>query len=295
MHPSCAPAPSRRRWFPRARGDAPIAADAGVRPSMVPPRTRGCTLEVPLHVPELAGSPAHAGMHPSGPGRRSTARRFPRARGDAPVSLYPLYDWNLVPPRTRGCTVRGRTRAAVPRGSPAHAGMHPRRSAPRASGRGFPRARGDAPRSATGARARTRVPPRTRGCTPRHSDRREPRDGSPAHAGMHLSDSLGKRPKGWFPRARGDAPPSVFIADNVSQVPPRTRGCTPGGGRLAAAARGSPAHAGMHPTPRGPHRHHYGFPRARGDAPCSRSGRSRRNTVPPRTRGCTLSWRYKPV
>jgi hypothetical protein len=174
----------------------------------------------------------------------------------------------MVPPRSRGCTPEAAQRPfrTTDHGSPALAGMHPRRGgcihecpgSPALAGMHppvlvdalniawFPRARGDAPcgRAMTSRlrrvpRARctrcghsaitAKVPPRSRGCT---------------RVGPCKSALDGR----WFPRARGDAP----IASTC-----------------AASTTSSPA--------------------ARGDAPTRVGDALRPRRVPPRSRGCTRS------
>ena len=84
--------------------------------------------------------------------------------------------------------------------------MHPQIE-PRGPGRrGFPRARGDAPRIDSRKRERLMVSPRARGCTLIRIYRPEVRDGFPARAGMHPSESVYRWGRSRFPRARGDAP-----------------------------------------------------------------------------------------
>jgi len=192
--------------FPRARGDAPSGSSACEIGRMVPPRTRGCTSRLPAARPPASGSPAHAGMHPTERLEVLKQLRFPRARGDAPLLGETWPDPAVVPPRTRGCTLGKAGRPTLPGGSPAHAGMHPRRVRPCQRSIRFPRARGDAPSEAKSSESSAEVPPRTRGCTPIAEGRGQAVGGSPAHAGMHPPRC--RRPPGRrrFPRARGDAP-----------------------------------------------------------------------------------------
>jgi len=220
----------------------------------------------------------------------------------------------MVPPRTRGCTQYGGPGYRARRGSPAHAGMHPRPRGPRAARCRFPRARGDAPELFTVRPYAYGVPPRTRGCTRADVGHGDLVSGSPAHAGMHPGSASRGRPPARFPRARGDAPAFALVGAELEEVPPRTRGCTfprvvyfgvqmvPPRTRgctvtaigFGATEDGSPAHAGMHPSMSRATTDALRFPRARGDAPSSISSALTDPRVPPRTRGCTLRRGFLP-
>jgi len=52
--------------LPRARGDGPVFTCSPVLGKKAPPRTRGWTSQNPCIEPIFSGSPAHAGMDPSG-------------------------------------------------------------------------------------------------------------------------------------------------------------------------------------------------------------------------------------
>ena len=212
------------------------------------------------------GSPAHAGMDPSG-GRivqLSDCGMAPRTRGDGPNE-----------PRCAHISIGA--------GSPAHAGMDPLRgtSASRAHVQWLPRTRGDGPR------AQQSLTPSPDG------------GGSPAHAGMDPCDDCGvilreiawapPHTRGWTlrshrpmpdratapPHTRGWTPEHAAKADvartwapphtrgwtlprgedrpgAACRAPPHTRGWTPADRSFGSTGRwdGSPAHAGMDP------RHH---------------------------------------
>ena len=286
MRPTSAKRISRSSWFPRARGDAPTAPAPEATAVAVPPRTRGCARGEVSHGGGHVGSPAHAGMRPAAGRSRATSARFPRARGDAPLEKKPVASAAVVPPRTRGCAPPRAVPRARDGASPAHAGMRPagwRRSS-RASR--FPRARGDAPVKGADKIGPKRVPPRTRGCAFDTPVSASSKAGSPAHAGMR--PARGRRRRGWpgFPRARGDAPVRPHDEEPLGRVPPRTRGCAVGHGHAGNRPRGSPAHAGMRPTPSAGRSSGSRFPRARGDAPATGAAVGSVLPVPPRTRGC---------
>ena len=165
MYPvGCRPSGTGGR-FPRTRGDVPVLRGASLEFRALPPHTRGCTF-VSLDCPSsLMASPAHAGMYLHG-GRMSVAfGRFPRTRGDVPVTQTKRAGAELLPPHTRGCTLVEPHVAAVAPASPAHAGMYPATSRRRTWSTSFPRTRGDVPEARMAPRDMTELPPHTRGCT----------------------------------------------------------------------------------------------------------------------------------
>ena len=175
-----------RLSFPRARGDVPTMRVCAKRTPLFSPRTRGCSgtgNTVPTCVLVF---PAHAGMFLAAWMKAKTDNRFPRARGDVPVSA-PINSRHCsFSPRTRGCSVQG----AYPKWFwdvfPACAGMFRRCMFCKRRSRGFPRARGDVPRG------------------PHHI--RAPQIVFPAHAGMFRVAGALRHHLNGFPRARGDVP-----------------------------------------------------------------------------------------
>ena len=159
--------PSRtpRRSFPRTRGDGPMTLTAFITSGRFPPHTRGWTGLSCRHSRLASVSPAHAGMDRLQPATGEPYRCFPRTRGDGPVSLPKPSSSPRFPPHTRGWTCTGRHSARSPVVSPAHAGMD--RMAPLriASGRCFPRTRGDGPVTRRTRPGRLPFPPHTRGWT----------------------------------------------------------------------------------------------------------------------------------
>ena len=128
MRPPPSPRAPRRTRFPRARGDAPRGRRSRFAIRSVPPRTRGCAQRGLLGAGAKPGSPAHAGMRPAKADTLSRSGRFPRARGDAPRLRCQAISFTPVPPRTRGCARYRREPGRHTDGSPAHAGMRPRRA-----------------------------------------------------------------------------------------------------------------------------------------------------------------------
>jgi len=248
-------------------------------------------------------------MHPYSSWTSRTTAGFPRARGDAPWRHSPAWRSTWVSPRARGCTSCPSRKPRDSRGFPARAGMHRCRDRRRRQRLGFPRARGDAPTTETTAWLITMVSPRARGCTIFGSETSEAYEGFPARAGMHPLVKPAVLSVNWFPRARGDAPPTAMVEIGLQRVSPRARGCTLIVGskrlvvRVSPRARGCtligqaptdrilgfPARAGMHPAQFAQGTQPVGFPRARGDAPISWRRPKPLPPVSPRARGCTLA------
>ena len=120
--------PTQEQCFPRTRGDVPSCGSGTRQASSFPPHTRGCTFEESYTEDREFVSPAHAGMYRLPACRSRIDPRFPRTRGDVPLSPpSPVY-LARFPPHTRGCT-RVKTDAGIIAGvSPAHAGMYPSKS-----------------------------------------------------------------------------------------------------------------------------------------------------------------------
>ncbi len=199
------PAPDPGRLgLPRPRGDGPSLTNMGCRTSRAPPPTRGWTPY--LMRPDLVrgappptrgwtptrpsrrrlfrGSPAHAGMDPMWKPPRSPSPGLPRPRGDGPLFSWSPSTDHRAPPPTRGWTGHPHGRCHPRHGSPAHAGMDPRRAGASCARARLPRPRGDGP-PARLAKARIAwAPPPTRGWTHGNLGSRRTRRGSPAHAGM---------------------------------------------------------------------------------------------------------------
>ena len=139
------PAPTAAR-FPRTRGDGP---DMGVShdywPS-VPPHPRGWSPLKEPHNGYERGSPAPAGMVPRASRAAWRPMRFPRTRGDGPEPLHPQRYAPAVPPHPRGWSQKRMAKGITIQGSPAPAGMVPKKRRHHGRRLGFPRTRGDGPR-----------------------------------------------------------------------------------------------------------------------------------------------------
>ena len=111
------------RRFPRIRGDVPSARNARIDYIWFSPHTRGCS---GVWGPRGLCSrvfPAYAGMFRGGRSRSRIGVRFPRIRGDVPVSFGEGVGATQFSPHTRGCSslvIPATRNAAV---FPAYAGM----------------------------------------------------------------------------------------------------------------------------------------------------------------------------
>ena len=131
------------------------------------------------------------------------------------------------------------------------------------------------------------APPPTRGWTlvGERSDLRC--HGSPAHAGMDRSRSVGSGTATGLPRPRGDGPAAWTGSSRTRTAPPPTRGWTVRVNTYASTASGSPAHAGMDRCGRlDPHALSR-LPRPRGDGPLFGAATATVSEAPPPTRGWT--------
>ncbi len=207
MDPCRVPRQCRNEWLPRTRGDGPHTVGERLFVEKAPPHTRGWTHRLALGRRRGLGSPAHAGMDPSGWCASTAMGGLPRTRGDGPGRPSSSRAGPLAPPHTRGWTLRPRVQAGPDRGSPAHAGMDRAAARPRPSRAGLPRTRGDGPSASTMMRACAQAPPHTRGWTVAALSPMAPDGGSPAHAGMDPSTSATSRTATRLPRTRGDGPP----------------------------------------------------------------------------------------
>ena len=176
------------------------------------------------------------------------AIRFPRPRGDGPADQQIRPTAIEVPPPTRGWPPWVESAAIYGVGSPAHAGMAPlkvrltRASAVPLPTRGWPRGRLFRGQRTVGSPAHAGMARAGNG----HS---KVTGGSPAHAGMAPAPHHRAQAQARFPRPRGDGPPTIGTCLTGKAVPPPTRAWPRDTLALHDKINGSPAHAGMAPTP----------------------------------------------
>ena len=287
MDPATASARCMARRFPRPRGDGPAEKVLRVLVDTVSPPTRGWTIVDEPNSESMVGFPAHAGMDPHRRKGLSAVRRFPRPRGDGPLSVDVPRRRREVSPPTRGWTLHVTELGRDGHGFPAHAGMDPHRGSRPSPAPWFPRPRGDGPWDRTSVVLASLVSPPTRGWTSSCFSLSRATMGFPAHAGMDPDSDGDSDSSSWFPRPRGDGPVKANSAGSASTVSPPTRGWTSGARPSADPPRGFPAHAGMDHQQCSASRLLLRFPRPRGDGPPFSPGAPDCWMVSPPTRGWT--------
>ncbi len=244
---------TRSRRLPRSRGDGPVANLDSEQVRKAPPLTRGWSPLKRRSPSPSRGSPAHAGMVPILVQRRARHHGLPRSRGDGPEPVVSLKTTPLAPPLTRGWSHCDPEHPPEMCGSPAHAGMVPRRRNRHNIRSGLPRSRGDGPSSGAAGDVFVVAPPLTRGWSPSAPLSRVSSRGSPAHAGMVPCRWTFEATIFGLPRSRGDGPHSGVSPSSIIGAPPLTRGWSLRHRALPLPPEGSPAHAGMVP----PHSSHH--------------------------------------
>ncbi len=267
MDPVCAVVDMNGEGLPRSRGDGPGASPCSSCRRSAPPLTRGWTLMRGGQAVDEDGSPAHAGMDPARAAARFAAARLPRSRGDGPIARRVADSARAAPPLTRGWTQRSRQARRPRLGSPAHAGMDPRRRSPRPQRCRLPRSRGDGPVTEPATLALLAAPPLTRGWTRSTAAAKPASAGSPAHAGMDPRLLCRGAVRVRLPRSRGDGPFTRQLTTEWRKAPPLTRGWTLPRDALEVPTTGSPAHAGMDPQCAKSAVRAARLPRSRGDGP----------------------------
>ena len=125
MYPSRVRRYARTSCFPRTRGDVPDPDVEALNERRLPPHTRGCTLGMNAEIVYSVASPAHAGMYLKTGEKSLESIRFPRTRGDVPLTDREGKVSEMLPPHTRGCTPPWAKEPTPALASPAHAGMYP--------------------------------------------------------------------------------------------------------------------------------------------------------------------------
>ena len=170
--------------LPRTRGDRPNSIEQAVTSLMAPPHPRGSTLVAAGRGRDARGSPAPAGIDPSGASRTMSCSGLPRTRGDRPDHDPVIAGRHAAPPHPRGSTLNKNLAVLSGAGSPAPAGIDPRaRLLARGGGR-LPRTRGDRPGLFVLQCAPKEAPPHPRGSTRPRPQVNTVRKGSPAPAGI---------------------------------------------------------------------------------------------------------------
>ena len=212
--------------FPRMRGDVPSGVSAACTACMFSPHARGCSAFAKTCFDQRFVFPACAGMFLRIRFCATCQQGFPRMRGDVPRSSGMVWPCSKFSPHARGCsadTNRCATGTAV---FPACAGMFRQKGKHLMKFFGFPRMRGDVPKSWIGRAQGKPFSPHARGCS-FFGERRGARGGVfPACAGMFRWSWLGRHSAPCFPRMRGDVPNSSRAPARRPWFSPHARGCS---------------------------------------------------------------------
>ncbi len=281
--------------LPRTRGDGPLAKRRDTPPKRAPPHARGWTPNDVVRQLCAWGSPARAGMDPPPPSAWPSRLGLPRTRGDGPATKREAMSHRTAPPHARGWTRHEERSHESPHGSPARAGMDPRRAARWAAARGLPRTRGDGPKLLSDYRPLVQAPPHARGWTLARAVGLEGSIGSPARAGMDPTGPARRIRRRRLPRTRGDGPPVDLRMALTPRAPPHARGWTPESPQLRGPGLGSPARAGMDPRSNEEIRDSVWLPRTRGDGPERGPYTFLLYKAPPHARGWTQADRPQHV
>ncbi len=212
---------------------------------------------------------------------------LPRVGGDRPCAARATTSPPKAPPRGRGSTRAQRGRAGGAAGSPAWAGIDPATGSSSGSRCWLPRVGGDRPVDLFDSFKLKLAPPRGRGSTQHRDQRRRPRGGSPAWAGIDPRTSAPPTSTRRLPRVGGDRPRAESTTRATRPAPPRGRGSTLGERRRGRHHRGSPAWAGIDPARRPSTWAATRLPRVGGDRPWAARDPRGEGGAPPRGRGST--------
>ena len=154
---------------------------------------------------------------------------FPRIRGDVPVSDQAINGDYGFSPHTRGCSYPPTVLPALAPVFPAYAGMFRHGFFCRHRRQGFPRIRGDVPKTPKVTGKGQQFSPHTRGCSGSAFPDAAILWVFPAYAGMFRVRCQRSYCGDCFPRIRGDVPFAPSILLGMNWFSPHTRGCSPWG------------------------------------------------------------------
>ena len=276
------------RAYPRGRGGARFPAMPGSALRGLSPRTRGSHPVLDLTVQPLGPIPADAGEPlPSRTGRCG-GRAYPRGRGGAIVQKLPGAGRQGLSPRTRGSRRADREARGKVGPIPADAGEPGRPGKSCGWSWAYPRGRGGASTTSSGAPAIRGLSPRTRGSRLGVVLARPGVGPIPADAGEPSCAKACSCRWRAYPRGRGGAPTSSPRHAPERGLSPRTRGSRGPRGAVLDHHGPIPADAG---EPVGAHairRPPMAYPRGRGGAFWEAEEVDSTKGLSPRTRGSLL-------
>jgi len=212
---------------------------------------------------------------------------LPRTRGDRPPNAVAVVVADRAPPHARGSTLALSATVGGVTGSPARAGIDPRRHQRGEVAIGLPRTRGDRPARGLLNNSKPQAPPHARGSTFERQFSQGTSGGSPARAGIDPKTAAKETTAPRLPRTRGDRPLKASAIGASLMAPPHARGSTLPRDLLGGEDRGSPARAGIDPGGAGSTGGTSGLPRTRGDRPSMTKAELREYMAPPHARGST--------
>ena len=192
---------------------------------------------------------------------------FPRIRGDVPIPPQCCLPWPQFSPHTRGCSAAWAFLGESDTVFPAYAGMFRHGFFCRHRRQGFPRIRGDVPKTPKVTGKGQQFSPHTRGCSGSAFPDAAILWVFPAYAGMFRVRCQRSYCGDCFPRIRGDVPFAPSILLGMNWFSPHTRGCSAALARSCCPAAVFPAYAGMFRALLFGSASKSGFPRIRGDVP----------------------------
>ena len=269
------------------RGDVPWPQPMLVWWPTFSPHARGCSGTYHLHFCHCTVFPACAGMFPPQLSPRNPHHRFPRMRGDVPVSVQITMLRRGFSPHARGCSCLSPRHRGYPAVFPACAGMFLSRIKSTANVDCFPRMRGDVPPRERRRSKNQGFSPHARGCSPDKNLTGFTQQVFPACAGMFRRKSWLFAAPPSFPRMRGDVPLKSWENIKQQMFSPHARGCSRPVVDPVLAGVVFPACAGMFRAHRIFVASNRCFPRMRGDVPRYALAPPSLAGFSPHARGCS--------
>ena len=230
-------------------------------------------------IPALAGKPARQAA------AETRSAVYPRARGEAVDGSAQAREVPGLSPRSRGSHQIPGVGDLRPRSIPALAGK-PEGPSWRTPGSGvYPRARGEARTVMPGLQLHAGLSPRSRGSPRRMAAARRPGGSIPALAGKPIRVGRLHCLHAVYPRARGEAHPTLRKPLRLEGLSPRSRGSQLYRRRPSQQPGSIPALAGKPFRSCPPTRPGVVYPRARGEARLRQRGDRRHEGLSPRSRG----------
>ena len=215
---------SRKRDYPRVRGEDGSIPRHSSTQSGLPPRARG-RLGLGIDPMDAGGTtPACAGKTVTPTALTKGVRDYPRVRGEDPPSSFFFCQFGGLPPRARGRPAVAADFHAVRGTTPACAGKTRRWKASKTRPRDYPRVRGEDAHSPASWSLRVGLPPRARGRRFRVGGGEITAGTTPACAGKTCPGAMSPALMRDYPRVRGEDWYPIHPIFKAVGLPPRARG-----------------------------------------------------------------------